>query len=154
MTCGSIRSTVRLTYGERVGFMADELREIVRLLKRHRVIDCAAVEEYRYQGQRSHSMASFAMSELVGRLKQTLIDSELALVEGIDKNLANRALGLTGEVSARRIREAVKRMVPPLFRAGSICSIKDAPTNSHEYDAVLVAVAADQRVGRSGRKAR
>lgn len=149
---GSIRVPTQLTHLQRVAFAVEQAKTIVHTIQAKRAIDLAAVEDYRYQGARSHSKAAFAIAELVGRLKQLVTDAGIILVDGIDKNAANRALGLTGEVSPARIRVAVTRMLPaekvPLLVNG-----KSKPSNAHEYDAALVAVAAGQRLRSAGRKA-
>lgn len=142
---GSIRVPTQLTHLQRVAFAVEEAKTIVHTIQAKRAIDLAAVEDYRYQGARSHSKAAFAIAELVGRLKQLVTDAGIILVDGIDKNAANRALGLTGKVSSARVRLAVKRMVPPVPVVNFETARVRPLANEHECDAVLVAVAAHQR---------
>src|SRR5690606_36183189 len=103
---GSIRSA---KYGQRPEQLQCQHRGIREVINAYQP-DVAGVELFRYQGERSHSRDAFEVSRLVGRLEGLLIELGIEVIDGIDKNVANRACGLVGKVSPARIKAAVERM--------------------------------------------
>jgi Holliday junction resolvasome RuvABC endonuclease subunit len=99
--------------------------------------EAVALEQYVYQGERSKTVNAFRISRLVGALEGAARGRGIRVIPGITKQVANRAAGLTGKVSARRVKQAVHA----IFKIRGI-------TNAHVDDAHLVLLAAGQRVGR------
>jgi Holliday junction resolvasome RuvABC endonuclease subunit len=108
-----------------------------------------AIESYVYQGERSHGQNAFWLSRLIGRFEQAARMAKALLIT-VDKQEANRALGMTGKVSEARVRAAIAAVFPPRKVSGEsdeayTIAAKNRPRTPHEDDAVLVALAGAQR---------
>jgi Holliday junction resolvasome RuvABC endonuclease subunit len=132
---GTLEADTKRPWLERVDWQSSAF---VGLLgsKEPTVVCC---ESYVYQGPRSHNPAAFWMARLVGRVEGIAVSRGVQVVT-LDKQACNRALGLTGKVSAARIRQ----MIEAMFRK--------SPATDHECDAVLAAVGGAQRVALIGKR--
>lgn len=112
--------------------------------------DAVAIENYVYQGPRSHNPQSLWLARLVGRC-EGIARSQGFEYFTIDKSACNRAIGLGGKTDATRVQRMVDAMFPgPIVVSGDTytTAAKARPRTEHEYDAVAVAVAGSQRIGR------
>src|ERR1700743_3512940 len=106
-----------------------------------------AIETYVYQGRRSHNKHAMWLPRLVGRFEM-IARNHGSVVISIDKQTANRPLGLGGKVSELRVRNAVNAVFGALKAASEdpfTDAAKSRPRTAHEDDAVLAAIAGAQR---------
>ena len=127
---GTLQANTKRPWFERL----DEQSAAFLQLLSHKQPGAVACENYVYQGPRSHNPNALWLARLVGRI-ESMARMRGTEVIVLDKQACNRALGLTGKVSAARIRQ----MITAMFRR--------CPETDHECDAVLVAVGGAQRVG-------
>ncbi len=137
---GTIHTSAKFgSEADRLGVIA---RGLLALLAEHDP-DLVAVEDYTYQGERSHAAAGFVISKLVGIVLGLAYAAKTVPII-LDKNTVNRSLGLTGAVPKSRVRAMVEAAMPlarerephPVLR------------NEHEVDAAALAFVAGQRAGR------
>ncbi len=128
---GTLQANTKRPWFERI----DEQSTAILELLSHKAPGAVACENYVYQGPRSHNPNALWLARLVGRTESMVRMRGVELVV-LDKSACNRALGLTGRVSAARIRQTIEAM------------FRKSPETDHECDAVLAAVGGAQRVGR------
>lgn len=108
-----------------------------------------AFENFIYQGKRSHNPSALWLARLVGRFEGIARSGAREFIT-VDKLACNRAIGLTGKTSKDRVRKMVDLMFPPV--RGPVgdfdAAVKLRPKTEHECDAIAVAVAGAQRLGR------
>jgi hypothetical protein len=129
-SCGELAADSRLSMTERIVVQSHKFSDLLADI----LPDVVCIEDYVYQGRRSHNANSFWLSRLVGRFEERARATGDIKVILVDKGVCNRAAGLRGKVSARRIRLMLVAVYPNL-----------AGASDHTMDAVLAAIAGAQR---------
>jgi len=138
--CGDVKSSARLPDPERHVQIEAGLVEVFAWASASGFApDVASIEQYVYQGRRSHNPNTFRLSRLVGVLEAKFRDLGLR-VTGPTRGQALVAVGLLSNSPDRLLRTALARLARGAQPETKI------PTNEHQRAAFAAAWWAAQRV--------